>query len=409
MSMGPTIIYDKSALQMLSLDQAQWLAAHYTTNLCPLLYVEVLADLEKAPPEDRTADEVVRDLAKKVNSLGTHPNVDHWTLVLGEMLGTPVPMQRLPIKGGGRQVVVADGRTAIAFDEPPEMVDFNRWKRADFVSHERDLARQWRDMLARVDLKAMADEMLAGRELRFTDLAAVKRFADHMVRPKNGRYQLLRYAMEILGVPAAVRPAIVRRWKDCGGPSLWEFAPYSHFVLTVDAFFMLAVASGHIAANRPSNKVDMAYFYYLPFCMVFTSNDKLHKRTVPLFLADDQVFVPAADLKADLAKLADYYAVLPEDVKQQGRLTYAAYPPLQGDYLTCRLHDRFFPGWREHAANPIKLTPEMEADIIRKLTPMMDAFDGRQPTDSSAPVEGAEVRHILKVSAHNDSNRRKLF
>ena len=410
MSMGPVILYDKSAMQSLSADEAFWLGMHYRTNLCPLFYVEVLADLEKAPPEDRTADGVVRDLAKKVNSLGTHPNVDHWALVLGELLGLqPVEMKRLPIMAGGRRVVAADGRTAVAYDEPPEMVDFNRWKRADFASRERDLARLWRAMLDRLDLKAMADDMLAGRQLSFVDLAAVKRFADHMVRPKDADIKLLQQAMEILGIPEQVRPLIVARWKACGGPPLWEFAPYSHYILTVDAFFILAVASGHIAPSPSSNKVDIAYLYYLPFCMVFTSGDRLHKRTVPLFLADDQVFVPAADLKADLAKLASYYAALPEDMKRSGALNYAAYPPLQGDFLTCRLHDRFFPGWREHAADPIKLTPEMEADIIRKLTPMMDALEGRQPADGSAPADGAEGRHILKVSVHNDGNRRKLF
>ena len=69
-------------------------------------------------------------------------------------------------------------------------------------------------------------------------------------------------------------------------------------------------------------------------------------------------------------------------------------PRLQGDYLICWLHDRFFPGWRE----------EMEADIIRKATTMMDAFEDRQPA-AGALVESAGVRHILKVSGHNYGNR----
>jgi hypothetical protein len=45
----------------------------------------------------------------------------------------------------------------------------------------------------------------------------------------------------------------------------------------------------------------MAYLYYLPFAMCFTSNDNLHARTAPLFMdAEKQVFTPGRVLKADL-------------------------------------------------------------------------------------------------------------
>jgi hypothetical protein len=61
--------------------------------------------------------------------------------------------------------------------------------------------------------------------------------------------------------------------------------------------------------------VDLAYLYYLPFCMVFVSNDRLHERCVPCSLTEhkaivdgwelsvDQEFVSGRNLKADLAKL----------------------------------------------------------------------------------------------------------
>jgi hypothetical protein len=416
MSHGPILLYDKSALQALSADEAFWLGMHYRTNLSPLFYVEVLADLEKATPGTRTPDEVVRDLARKVPSMGVHPNVGHADLVLGELLGQRVAMQRMPIQAGGRQVRGADGKVGLAFDEPPEVAAFNRWKRADFEGVERDFARHWRAALAQIDLQAMVRAVLGEREVSFRDLAAVKRFVDRRLKPKNNRLQMLRFALAVLRVPRAAHAEIVRRWKSCGGPPLWDFAPYSHYVMSVDTFFTLAVASDLVGASRATNKVDIAYLYYLPFCMIFTSDDKLHKRTVPLFMRGDQAFVTGADLKQDMAKLVHYYSALPDDVKSTGAMRYAAYPPLEGDYLTCRLFDRFLRGWRNHAANPIKITPELQAALLKRMRPMMDALEKGEagctdgaPEPDNVPGSEGNQESILKMSVHRDNERWRLF
>ena len=50
--------------------------------------------------------------------------------------------------------------------------------------------------------------------------------------------------------------------------------------------------------------MDIAYLYYLPFCMVFVSSDKLHERVVPLFLRDlTSRSSKGPDLKADLKRI----------------------------------------------------------------------------------------------------------
>jgi hypothetical protein len=59
--------------------------------------------------------------------------------------------------------------------------------------------------------------------------------------------------------------------------------------------------------------VDIAYLYYLPFCMVFASSDNLHKRVVPLFLRPDQSFVEGPDLKADLKKIDEHTRSFPRN------------------------------------------------------------------------------------------------
>ncbi len=45
--MGPILIFDKSALESFSKDEAVWLDNFFMTNIAPLFFIEVLADLEK--------------------------------------------------------------------------------------------------------------------------------------------------------------------------------------------------------------------------------------------------------------------------------------------------------------------------------------------------------------------------
>jgi len=55
---GPILIFDKSALQSLTVDESVWLDHLFLTNITPVFYVETLADLEREDPQGREPDEV---------------------------------------------------------------------------------------------------------------------------------------------------------------------------------------------------------------------------------------------------------------------------------------------------------------------------------------------------------------
>jgi hypothetical protein len=74
MSSGPIVIFDKSLLEALSLDETVWLGQFYRINMTPLFFVETLADLEKAPRDDRTPEQVVERLAEKTTAISADPN-----------------------------------------------------------------------------------------------------------------------------------------------------------------------------------------------------------------------------------------------------------------------------------------------------------------------------------------------
>ena len=64
MSIGPTIIFDKSALEALSPDESMWLENFFISNITPLFFMETLTDLEKEVRSGRTPEDVVGKIAR---------------------------------------------------------------------------------------------------------------------------------------------------------------------------------------------------------------------------------------------------------------------------------------------------------------------------------------------------------
>lgn len=380
MSFGPIILFDKSLIHSLSVDEAVWLQAFFQANIAPVFFVETLADLEKEVAVGRTPEQVVGNLAYKTPVLGANPNVSHLSLCLADLLGHAVEMRRVPVIGGGIPVKVGE-RSGQVF-QSAEMAAMSRWQEGDFLSVERDFAKQYRAALSSLDLRK-AREVLADNNLvpRSADLATAKEWADEIVSGAAAKFAALRAAVAMNGVPVAYHRDIVDRWKELGEPPLKQFAPYAAHVFTVDLFFYAGLMSGQISADRPSNRIDMAYLYYLPFCMVFTSFDRLHARTAPYFLSHDQAYVPGQDLKADFSKLDAFYSGLPEDIKAQGVFKFARKPP-SGQYVTSDLWDKFLPGWRERDTADVKAPEIANEKLIEYVRSFVQAAEDRSTRPS---------------------------
>ena len=109
--MGPIALFDKSAVEMMSADEAAIFDCLYMTNVCPIYLVEVLADLQKVETSGRTHSKVVADMARKTPVMNPYPNAHHSALCLRELLGWPIEMRRVPALGGARPVRMM-GRSA---------------------------------------------------------------------------------------------------------------------------------------------------------------------------------------------------------------------------------------------------------------------------------------------------------
>lgn len=382
--MGPITLFDKSFLQSLNIDESVWFDHHFLTNVCPMFYVETLADLDKSVREGRTPEQEVGIIASKFPEMHGSPNAHHATLSLANLMGYPVPMDgRIPLAGG--RPVKTDDRTGVVFDRSPEAEAFARWQRGAFREIERLFARDWREALRTLDLNQIAAGFRAigidGKNCKTLEEAQAIAIAVAAGRDKP--FDRMKLAILFLGIPPERHRSILERWSVAGYPPLVEYAPYTAHVLTVEVFFQLALAANLISADRASNRLDIAYLYYLPFCMLFVSSDRLHERCAPLFLRQDQEFVWGVDLKADLRSLNAHYAALPEATKEQGVMSFASGPPKDGNFLVTRIWDHHLPKWRRIRDEPkLPRDPEKEAALVKKLKEVTKA-----PTLSLAEVD----------------------
>ncbi len=368
--MGPIALFDKSFLQGLSVDESVWFDQHFIPVICPVFYVETLADLAKAPSERGPAESEVRVIASKFPEMSGTPCANHMNLVMNELLsGHRAPFTgQIPV-AGGRNVRSGD-RAGVAFEASPESEAFARWLKGSFLDVERQYARGWRKQLEALDLAQVARSFqklgIDGSKLKTLD--EVRDMARATVAATDKPFERLQFAVVTLGVPSDFHRQIIERWMNWGKPALMEYAPYAAFVLTIELFFQLALGANLISTERSSNRTDIAYLFYLPFCNVFISSDKLHRRCAPLFLRSDQTFVWGPDLKADLKCLNSHYSALPELEKEKGLFAFADKPPTEGDSLVATLWDTHLPSWRTRGDRVEIKDPDIERKIVQELS-----------------------------------------
>jgi hypothetical protein len=327
--MGPNALFDKSFLQSLSVDESVWFDHYFYGLVCPLFYVETLADLEKAVREGRTPEAEVGIIADKFPEMYAVPSVHHTSAGISNLLGKPVAMTGQILVPGGR-TSRASGHTGVIFGRSPESEAFERWRRREFLSLEREIAKSWREALSGVNLDKIVSGLKGadGKPVRLCkSIDEAKEVAEDLIAKSPNRTAVMQFVLEALQVPRELHRQIAERWSILGYQALPDFAPYASHVATVEAFFQLSISSGLIGTGRASNRVDIAYLNYLPFCEVFVSSDRLHRRCATPFLRPDQQFVWGEDLKRELQALNQHFLALPEEVRNVGLWSFADGPP----------------------------------------------------------------------------------
>jgi len=390
-------LFDKSFVQSLTVDESVWFDRFFYPVVCPIFYVETLADLSKTPRGDRPAEAEVRIIADKFPQMSGSPCGNHYDMAVVDVLGAcHVPLDgRIP-RSDGRHVS-GGNRVGVVFDESPEVAAFRRWQNQEFYEVERRFAAGWRAALNSIDLGQIATALrVAGLTPRSCkSLADAKRLAEGLIQAPDKPFDRLRFAVEFFGIGQQHHKRIIQSWELAGKPPLHEYAPYAAFLLTIEVFFHIALATDLISADRPSNRTDIAYLFYLPFCTAFVSSDRLHRRTAPLFLREDQEFVWGIDLKADLGRLDTHYkATLSEADRERGLIGQVSTPPTDGGYLVTELWKRHL---RPAALDNRNLAEGISAQARAKLVAELTAFTKGAPLDTAEEPLGEDDIETVSV------------
>lgn len=395
--MGPTTLFDKSFIQGLSVDESVWFDRFFLPVVCPMFFAETMSGLAKPPQGRVSPEEQIRRIADKFPDFSSMPCVAHITAAIGNLLGHPVPMNgQIPIVGGRR--AKTDDLSGFVVDPTPESGAFGRWQNGEFLELERDFAGAWRSTMTGLDVDGVKTMI----QRAGIDASSCKSFTDcrsaglALTSDLSPRGNPLELAMLFIGAEGDVRDQILTRHKSLGEPRLAAFAPYAAYVLEVEVFFQVAVAAGLIGSTNPSNRLDIMYLFYLPFCMLFVSSDDLHRRAAVVFTREDQQFVWGPDLKAGLAQLNEHYLGMPEEDRAQGVLALAPHPPLDDSFFVTRIWDGMMPGWRERMTRPARRGDGPTAEQIMEMAKAFDASasDGRA---AGGPDDAAVVTRKVRA------------
>lgn len=379
MSDGPTAVYDKSAIQLLSREEARWFTHFFRGVITPVFLAESLSNLAKEFSDNRDPTKVVAAMAAKVQDMGSLPNVPHTELITMNLRGYQVEMRGVPLVGGAQRVQAANGEWGVFIDETPEEKALRRWQSGEFDNTERAHAAGWRVTSKSFDLQALVRSMKLSKEQRANisdlTLSHIKRAVDLFLGDPAAQFRTLSSAFEAFDVDPKEQSVLKRKWAELGRPHISHFAPYAYFALRLTTTFFAGVSLRRIP-ERPTNIIDLQYLYYLPFCQVFTSGDKLHRELAPLFMRPKQQFVWAPDLKEALAELVVYYGQHEEELRRRGSMDFARYPPLELQTVIHNVYDVLRPRWRKEALVPKHpITPEENARIVAEIKPMRDAIE----------------------------------
>jgi hypothetical protein len=280
---------------------------------------------------------------------------------------------QIPLSGG--RLVKSGGKSGVVFEKSPESEAFSRWHKQQFLEIERLYANGWREALQTLDLNEVANNFRAlgidGRSCKTIEEA--KALAVSIVSGRDKPFEHMKLAILFLRIPRELHRLILERWSIVNYPALTEYAPYVAHVLTIEIFFQIALAANLISSERPSNRTDIAYLFYLPFCMAFVSSDKLHRKCAPIFLRHDQQFIWGPELKDDLAQINSLYLNLPEAEREKGLMSFSSYPPKEGDHLVSRIWDHHFPNWRRREHIDISKTQMDKSKLVDEINMMTDA------------------------------------
>lgn len=391
--MSLPIIIDKSTFQSLNFEEIILLHNYYRPNITPILTMEILGDLKKEFDGSTKSTDRVVDFAKKLLPYNSAVNMFYRELFVADLISGDTPVDYTPVLGSSKLVKSTSGKIGFHFRESPQEKAVSRWRDGYFLEAEKELAQIWRETTTEKDLLENLKESLKTKikiEEKFKNLDDLNEYLIQFLHEKEQQENLLIFLISEFGVTAENASKIFYRWSQTDSKSVKEFAPYAFYCGKVKIFFDFALRF-NLVGTRPTNMLDLQYFYYLPFAKLFTSNDKFQKSLVPYLIDSNQDFVDGAELKKDLKNLVEYRQTLFEksDIERT-----KDEPPQLPESLTYKLWSKYF-DWPPKYKSLISKPPK------EYFKGKMDEFIAAKETNPTSTTKDTLNNVEFMVREHN--------
>lgn len=328
--MPPTLIFDKSVLQLLSFDECLELSDRYFFITTPVLVMEIVNNRLKYRKDSKQSD-ITDSLLSKLKAhrhQGAFSTLSHLELLYTELsTGRKVPMEGKAVRPDIQITSTPGVGTGLYLDLSNESEVFDRWKHSGLNDFEQELSQRCIESLnVKEDdwekLKEMQDfpefSQISGEylETSMPELKMItKEFCDR--EDDEGKFENLKLILNSTLSSKDVRARIIERWLEKKMPHLKCFSPYSYHCLQVFVAFYIAIENKmKISESKSkqwrkkgknkidfSNLMDVLYLLYLPFCQTFTSNDVFLSEFAQIFISPEQNFISGDEIKKSCSNL----------------------------------------------------------------------------------------------------------
>jgi hypothetical protein len=302
--MGPTLLLDKSSFQALKSCEMHKLTNYFQWNIVDILLEEIRCDFlkETKPASSRNKASILAD--KYSPAMDSMQNVNYRELFIANLYGHEVVMDCIPIVASTTTNTLDDGQRIALIDKTIFGEMIRRWQKGEFDIQDKVFANIWKT--AKDSSKAdscilflQANHIIIPESKSIDELRIV---VDKLLRNPKMQHVFLDMFLSYEDVDQTEKYNIKERLKRCPY-SLSKVAPYAFYCLKVFVLFLGAYKFGLLLEKKTDDQIDLEYLFYLPFCHVFSSNDKFHATLAPPLMGKGQIFLPGENLKKGIREI----------------------------------------------------------------------------------------------------------
>ena len=320
--------------------------------------------------------EMSPELANKLIQKDNAVNVHYLEPLFSSLMGTDYLNERRTLVGGGRKVKTPDGKTGVQIVNPKELMAIKEWQKGNYSDAENILAEQWRNFIKSINLEELKKQWKNIKKIFpvCSDLHTVSRISENWLSIKEMQTKLLINIINEMQIEQEYSTQIFHRWEGYNNKSLKEFAPYAFFCSKVELCFNLGLVY-ELVRPRATNRIDSEYYYYLPFCNIFSSRDNFHKDFTSIVISDDQTFVDGDVLKADLKSIIDKLEENDSEIEIDWDSQFYLEPPDDPECFTYQMWRKYLPSWSPGWFYKKKTGPQKNEEISIELKEKIRSYE----------------------------------